>query len=56
VWFEVRDDGCGFDPASIPTGGGLTGIVRRLAAVNGTVQVASAPGDGTVVAGCVPTA
>ena len=56
LWFEVRDDGCGFDPAVIEPRGGLVGLSHRLAAVDGTVQVASKPGDGTVVAGCVPTA
>ena len=56
LWFEVRDDGRGFDPAVIEPRGGLVGLSHRLAAVDGTVQVASKPGDGTVVAGCVPTA
>ena len=55
LWFEVRDDGPGFDPRTIPRSGGLDGLQTRLASVGGTVQVASAPGDGTVVAGCVPT-
>ena len=56
LWFEVRDDGRGFDPAIIAPRGGLVGLSHRLAAVDGAVQVSSAPGDGTVVAGCVPTA
>jgi signal transduction histidine kinase len=55
LWFEVRDDGRGFDPAAIGPPGGLVGLSHRLAAVDGTVQVASKPGDGTIVAGCVPT-
>jgi signal transduction histidine kinase len=55
LWFEVRDDGRGFDPAAIDPRGGLVGLSYRLAAVDGTIQVSSAPGDGTVVAGCVPT-
>ena len=55
VWFEVRDDGCGFDPMTTRRTGGLAGLSHRLASVEGTIQVASAPGDGTVVAGCVPT-
>jgi len=54
VWFEVRDDGCGFDPTALPGGGGLAGIARRLDAVGGTVDIVSAPGDGTIVVGCVP--
>ena len=56
LWFEVRDDGCGFEPAVLEPRGGLVGLSHRLAAVDGTVQVSSKPGDGTVVAGCVPTA
>jgi signal transduction histidine kinase len=55
VWFEVRDDGCGFDPKTTRPTGGLAGLSRRLASVEGTIQVASLPGDGTIVAGCVPT-
>jgi signal transduction histidine kinase len=55
VWFEVRDDGCGFDPLTTRPTGGLAGLSRRLASVEGTIQVASVPGDGTIVAGCVPT-
>jgi signal transduction histidine kinase len=54
LWFEVRDDGRGFDPATIRPSGGLAGLAQRLAAVDGSVQVSAAPGDGTVVAGCVP--
>jgi signal transduction histidine kinase len=52
--FEVRDDGRGFDPASIGYGTGLQGIADRLAALNGTLRVASAAGDGTTVTGVIP--
>jgi signal transduction histidine kinase len=54
LWFEVRDDGRGFDPTTAPRARGLAGLSHRLAAVDGTLDVASAPGGGTVVAGCVP--
>ena len=54
LWFEVRDDGRGFDPATVGRDGGLAGLSHRLARVDGSVQVLSAPGDGTVVAGCIP--
>ena len=52
--FEVRDDGRGFDPASVGYGTGLQGIADRLAALNGTLRVASAVGDGTTVTGVIP--
>jgi signal transduction histidine kinase len=52
--FEVRDDGQGFDPASVGHGTGLQGIADRLAALDGTVEVRSAPGAGTTVTGTIP--
>ncbi len=49
--FHVKDDGCGFDPAS-PAGPedghfGLRGIRDRLARHGGTIILDSAPGRGT---------
>ena len=52
--FEVEDDGVGFDPADAGYGTGLQGIADRLAALDGTVEVRSAPGAGTTVAGTIP--
>ena len=52
--FEVHDDGAGFDPSSASRGSGLQGIVDRLAALGGEVEIRSAPGDGTTLVGCVP--
>ena len=52
--FEVHDDGAGFDPSSASRGSGLQGIVDRLAALDGEVEIRSAPGDGTTLGGCVP--
>jgi signal transduction histidine kinase len=52
--FTVEDDGKGFDPASTPKGTGLQGISDRLAALNGTIEIASAPGHGTQIIGRVP--
>ena len=54
--FEVTDDGDGFDPTSIGYGTGLQGMADRLDALGGTLQVRSAPGEGTAVTGRVPTA
>jgi signal transduction histidine kinase len=53
--FEVVDDGRGFDPAAAERGSGLQGIVDRLAALGGTVEIRSAPGGGTTIAGRLPT-
>ena len=52
--FEVIDDGVGFDPAAASRGSGLQGIADRLAALGGSVDIRSAPGEGTTVAGRVP--
>ncbi|HEX4941066.1 MAG TPA: histidine kinase, partial [Actinomycetota bacterium] len=52
--FEVEDDGRGFDPTAVGNGSGLQGMADRLAAVGGSLEVRSAPGRGTVVAGQVP--
>jgi signal transduction histidine kinase len=46
---EVEDDGHGFDPARIPTGSGLTNIADRADALGGSVDIRSAPGDGTTI-------
>ncbi|MDP9330181.1 MAG: sensor histidine kinase [Actinomycetota bacterium] len=54
--FEVTDDGDGFDPASIGYGTGLQGMADRLDALGGTLEVRSAPGEGTAVTGRVPSA
>lgn len=59
----VRDNGCGFDPAHAPTpdgytsgGLGLSTMRERVAAVGGTVVVASTPGAGTTVTATLPRA
>ncbi|MGH2540594.1 MAG: histidine kinase [Actinomycetota bacterium] len=52
--FEVVDDGRGFDPDGVASGSGLQGMADRLAAVGGSLEVRSAPGRGTSVAGHVP--
>ena len=52
--FEVRDDGRGFDTASVDAGAGLSGMADRLDTVGGEVTIESAPGEGTVVRGSVP--
>ncbi len=52
--FTVTDDGAGFDPAATGYGTGLQGIVDRLAALDGTLAVRSAPGQGTTITGHLP--
>jgi len=52
----VRDDGVGFDPDEPRTRGslGLVSMRERLRLVNGTLDVDSAPGHGTVIVAWVP--
>jgi signal transduction histidine kinase len=52
--FEVVDEGRGFEPDAVATGSGLQGMADRLAAVGGSLEIRSAPGHGTTVAGRVP--
>ena len=53
--FEVRDDGAGFAPGEhAHDGSGLANLRDRLAAVGGELEIRSAPGDGTRVAGTIP--
>jgi signal transduction histidine kinase len=54
VRFEVVDDGRGFDMSAKGHGTGLQGMADRLDAVDGTLEVTSAPGEGTSVRGRVP--
>ncbi|HSL10747.1 MAG TPA: histidine kinase [Actinomycetota bacterium] len=54
--FEVSDDGRGFDPSVNGRGTGLQGIADRLGALDGTLEVRSAPGEGTVVTGRIAVA
>jgi signal transduction histidine kinase len=52
--FEVTDDGAGFDPRSRGYGTGLQGMADRLHAHGGSLDVRSAPGAGTTIAGRLP--
>ena len=52
--FEVSDDGTGFDPSATGYGTGLQGMNDRLEALGGSLDVLSAPGKGTTIAGRVP--
>ena len=46
---EVRDDGCGFDPAETHAGMGLRNLRRRAAESGGELSVDSSPCRGTTV-------
>ena len=56
--FSVADDGCGFDPATRPGMEqghfGLEGVMERVKALDGTADIASAPGRGTRVSIDIP--
>jgi signal transduction histidine kinase len=60
LWFQVRDDGAGFDPAGRRPGApesagqGLDNMADRIGARGGALVVTSAPGAGTTVRGEVP--
>jgi signal transduction histidine kinase len=53
VWFAVDDDGAGFDTA-LASGTGLGNLRDRVAAMGGSLDVESAPGRGTRLAGRFP--
>lgn len=52
----IRDDGVGFDPASLRNGNtlGLQGICERIHVLGGTLQIKSAPQKGTEIHILVP--
>jgi signal transduction histidine kinase len=52
--FEVRDDGVGFDIDRQTGGHGLVNITDRLDAVEGSLQIDSRPGHGTLIKGRLP--
>jgi two-component system, NarL family, sensor histidine kinase DevS len=49
ILLTVRDDGCGFDPATRSDGFGIRGMRERADLLGGELEVDSAPGRGTVV-------
>jgi signal transduction histidine kinase len=52
---DIRHDGVGFDPGTRrPDGYGIDGMRRRLQRVAGSLEVESAPGEGTAVNASVP--
>lgn len=55
LWFEVSDDGVGFDPRRTASGSGLGGLAARLDTIDGVLEVRSRPGSGTRITGRVTT-
>jgi signal transduction histidine kinase len=55
VRVSVRDDGSGFDPSEHTDGFGLLGMHERVQLLDGTLQVNSSAGKGTVVEASFPT-
>ncbi|MFI6904579.1 sensor histidine kinase [Nonomuraea sp. NPDC050394] len=55
VALDVRDDGRGFDPASLEDGGfGLTIMRHRVEGLSGSLRIESEPGAGAGISACVP--
>jgi signal transduction histidine kinase len=52
--FEVRDAGPGFDTTTTREGTGTTIMRDRVEALDGTLEIESAPGSGTTVRGRIP--
>ena len=52
--FEIRDNGCGFDPAQASGGFGLTGMRERIANMAGQLTIESGPGQGTAIRVALP--
>ncbi len=55
VAVQVRDDGVGFDPATVrPTSHGLAGMRHRVEAAGGRLTLTSRPGNGTLLSAVLP--
>lgn len=54
VRLDVRDDGHGFDPATVRFGHGLPGIRQRLARIGGTLELETSEGGGCTLSAAVP--
>jgi NarL family two-component system sensor histidine kinase YdfH len=51
LWLEIRDNGLGFDSTDAPPTGhyGLIGLRERARLIGGTLDIESAPGQGTTI-------
>jgi signal transduction histidine kinase len=53
---RVSDDGKGFDSSARTEGFGLVGMHERAELAGGTLELRSAPGEGTTIVAAIPTA
>jgi signal transduction histidine kinase len=56
IRFDMRDDGCGFDPGRKSDGFGLLGIRERAEAMGGRMAIQSAPSKGVAILITLPFA
>ena len=54
VTLALRDDGVGFDPGARTDGMGLRGMYERIERLGGTIELRSAPGQGTRILARLP--
>jgi signal transduction histidine kinase len=54
VRLDVLDDGIGWTGSDRPGSYGLAGMRSRLARLGGTVEIETAPGEGTALSACLP--
>ncbi len=52
--FTIRDDGSGFEADTRGFGSGIQNMIDRVEALDGTLEIRSAPAQGTTVIGCIP--
>lgn len=51
---RVSDQGCGFDPEAPSAGFGLVGMRERVELAGGTLELRTAPGEGTTISAVLP--
>ena len=54
IVLKLNDNGVGFDPQQVASGFGLQGILERVQAIKGRLEIASAPGEGTQILVTIP--
>jgi signal transduction histidine kinase len=54
IGVTIRDDGAGFDPADRTEGFGVLGMRERVELLGGTLEIESAPGQGTTIRATLP--
>jgi len=54
IGVTIRDDGAGFDPTDRTEGFGVLGMRERVELLDGTLEIESAPGQGTTIRATLP--